>query len=408
MASNSELALMTNLLDLEGMKVRNYSITPGIGVLIALESQDPKVPCPHCGKKTDKLHQNREYTVRDLPLAQQSVYLLVNRRRLKCLKCQKVFAEEFEWVKKKKTYTTRLQSKILKELQDSDLKTVAQRNEVSEQEVETMLKDWGEELKTKKPQGIKRLGIDEIALVKGQKNYCAILVDLDQKVVVGILPKRTKAEIRKHLESWGEPVLSQIQEVSIDLWKPYYTVVKEVIPQAEIVADRFHVMKQVNEELDAARKKTKRDAQKNKNKTERESIIQGITHSKYVLLKNESELSEPEKEKLEEVKNVAPELGKMHQLKEEFRQVFQDSNHWCEGLWNLGNWLAEAGTYFPQSSRTVKRWIGEIVTYFDQRTSQGVVEGINNKIKLIKRRAYGFRNFDNFRIRCLISWHFEG
>ena len=69
MASNSELSLMTKLLDIEGMKVKNYSLITGIGVLIYLESQEKKVPCPHCGKKTDKLHQNREYTVRDLPLA---------------------------------------------------------------------------------------------------------------------------------------------------------------------------------------------------------------------------------------------------------------------------------------------------------------------------------------------------
>jgi transposase len=310
MASNSELALMTKLLDIEGMKVKNYSLIAGIGVLIYLESQDKKVPCPHCGKKTDKLHQNREL--------RSEIYLALN----------------------------------------------------------------------------------------GQKNYCAVLVDLDQRVIVGILPKRTKEEVRKHLESWGEEVLGQIEEVSIDLWKPYQTVVGEVIPHAEIVADRFHVMKQINDELDEARRKAKRKAKKIKKKTERESVKKGLTKSKYVLLKNESELSDREQEKLKEVREVAPELGKMHQLKEEFRKIFEDSSNWKEGLLSFGDWLTEASEYFPKSSKTIRRWIGEIIPYFDHRTSQGVVEGINNKIKLIKRRAFGFRNFDNFRIRCFVNWHF--
>jgi transposase len=406
MASNSELALITKLLDIEGMKVKNYSLIPGIGVLIYLKSQEKKVVCPRCGKKTDKLHQNREYTVRDLPISQQPVYLKVNRRRLRCPSCQKIFAEKFNWVKKRKTYTERFKTKILTEVLESDIKNVAGRNDVSEQEIETMLKEVGEELVAEKPQEIKRLGIDEIALVKGQKNYCAVLVDLDERVIVGILPKRTKEEVRKHLESWGEEVLGQIEEVSIDFWKPYQTVVSEVISQAEIVADRFHVMKQINDELDQARRKAKREAKKIKKKTERESVNEGLTKSKYVLLKNESELSERELEKLKEVQKVAPELGKMHQLKEEFRKIFEDSNNWKKGLLSFGDWLTEAWDYFPKSSRTIRRWIGEIITYFDHRTSQGVVEGINNKIKLIKRRAFGFRNFDNFRIRCFVNWHF--
>jgi transposase len=183
-------------------------------------------------------------------------------------------------------------------------------------------------------------------------------------------------------------------------------VAEELMPQAEIVADRFHVMKQVNDELDKARRKAKREAKKIKKKRERESVIKGLTKSKYVLLKNESELSECEQEKLKEVQEVAPKLGKMHQLKEEFREIFEDSSDWKKGLLGFGDWLAEAWEYFPKSSKTIKRWIGEIITYFDHRTSQGVVEGINNKIKLIKRRAFGFRNFDNFRIRCFINWHF--
>ena len=148
------------------------------------------------------------------------------------------------------------------------------------------------------------------------------------------------------------------------------------MPQAIIVADRFHIMKQINQELDSQRKKSKAEASRLKNK-------------------------------LEEVKKVAPTLDKMHCLKEEFRSIFEIKDNWVEGIFALGDWLKKAQKYFPTSFGTIRRWVGEIIAYFDDRTTQGVVEGINNKLKLIKRRGYGFRNFDNFSLRCLIVWHFS-
>ncbi len=274
---------MTKLLKIEGIKVKNYSLVKGLGIFLYIESQAKILACPHCGNKTDKLHQNREYTVRDLPFGEESVYLKVNRRRMKCPQCQHLFSEEFEWVKKKRTYTERLKTKIISEVLESDIKNVAKRNGVSEQEIETMLKELGEKLCQEKPQNVRKLGIDEIVLVKGQKNYCAVLVDLEKRILVEILQKRTEAEVSQHLESWGEEVLWQITEVSIDLWKPYKKVVEKLMPTAEIVADRFHVMKQVNDELDEARRKAKREATKLKTKFPREKVLSGITNSKYVI-----------------------------------------------------------------------------------------------------------------------------
>ena len=406
MASNPQLHLMTKLLNIEGVTVKSYQIIENIGITIYLDNNNKKAICPDCGQKTDKLHQNHYYVVRDLPFGEQKVYLQVNRRQMRCEGCPKKFSEDLEFVKKTRTYTERLKKKILSELLESDLKNVAQRNGVSEQEIETMLKEWGQELSGQKPSGLKRLGIDEIALVKGQKNYCVVLVDIDKKIIVGMLKNRTQVELKKYLEAWGEEVLEQIEEVSIDMWKPYKNVSEALIPQAEVVADRFQVMKQVNEELDGARKKIKKAAEASKNNSEKARILSGIKKSKYVLLKNEETLTEIEKEKLESVKKVAPILHKMHQLKEEFIQIFEAPKDWVEGLFSLSDWLKDAISVFPKSCRTIIRWIGQIIAYFDRRTTQGVVEGINNKLKLIKRKAYGFRNFDNFILRSFLHWHF--
>ena len=406
MASNSELYLMTQLLNLEGVKVIDYRIIEGLGIILSLENTKKQVICPNCGKTTELLHQNNFQTVRDLSFGQQSVYLKINRRRMRCPHCQNKFTEELDFVRKKRIHTLRFVKKIIEEVLNSDIKNVAKRNDLSEQEIETMLKDISQDLVTEKPVNLKKLGIDEIAVVKGQKNYYVVLVDLEKRKVVGLVEKRTKKEITEYLEAWGEEVLLKIQEISIDLWKPYKNIAEELMPQATIVADRFHIMKQVNDELDAARRKIKREAERLKNKSKKEKILSGLSKSKYVLLKNQEDLKEPEQEKLKEVKQVAPILTEMHSLKEELRNIFETHKNCREGLLNLADWLKDISEYFPKSFVTIKRWIGEIIAYFDEGTTQGVVEGINNKLKLIKRRAFGLRNFDNFQLRSFLTWHF--
>jgi transposase len=121
--------------------------------------------------------------------------------------------------------------------------------------------------------------------------------------------------------------LEQITEVSIDLWEPYKSLVKELMPSADVTADRFHVMKQVNDELDAARKAEKKTAEQIKNKLRREQVLAGLTKSKYSLLKNEDSLNERQTEKLKSVLEVSPTLKKMHALKEEFRDVLDLSEN---------------------------------------------------------------------------------
>ena len=111
-------------------------------------------------------------------------------------------------------------------------------------------------------------------------------------------------------------------------------------------------------------------------------------------------------DKLIQVKNVSPILKEMHEFKEKIRKIFNNTNDWYTGVFKLGMWLSRAKKYFPNSNNTIIRWYQEIIAYFDNRTTSGTVEGINNKLKLIKRSGYGFKNFENFRIRCLLNWHF--
>ncbi len=124
--------------------------------------------------------------------------------------------------------------------------------------------------------------------------------------------------------------------------------------------------------------------------------------SKYALLKPEDKLTAQQKFKLELVKKVSPLLADMYEQKEALRDIFETVVSWRDGTLNLLDWLAKSQKTFPKSVGTICLWFGEIVGYFENRTTSGVVEGIHNKLKLIKRSGYGFRSFENFQLCCLI------
>ena len=410
MVNKRDIEILTELLDLEEVKVISHRLHDGIGIILQTEPIKSYSMCPHCCTKSSKLHQNHRHIIKDLSFGEKPVFLEINRRQFKCKTCKKPFSEELDFARKKRTYTTRLAKKTIQEVLDSDIHTIASKGIVTTEEIERMLKDASEGLPNLKPLNLKRLGLDEIALIKGKGNYCAVLVDLDTSKLITILSDRTQKTIKETLIEWGSELLEQIQEVSIDLWKGYKTLVTELMPNAQVVADRFHVMTQINNELDAHRKREKRNIEElirkanSSEKAEYEKILEGLKKSKYVLLKNEKDLSEEQINKLIQVKNVSPTLKMMHELKEKIRTIFNKTSDWYTGVFKLGMWLLKAKKYFPKSNNTIIRWFDEIIAYFDNGTTSGTVEGINNKLKLIKRSAYGFRNFENFRVRCLLAF----
>ena len=178
-------------------------------------------------------------------------------------------------------------------------------------------------------------------------------------------------------------VRSSVQEVSVDMWGGFPKVVQSVFPNAQIVFDRFHVMKPVNEELNKVRK-----------------VKMTLKNSKFILLKNGVDLMESERVKLEVILSHSKRLKLAYELKEEFREIFE-SRTVEEGREQFVKWLKKARSIYCDVIKTIVNHLDGICNYFLSRTTSGVMEGINNRIKLIKRQAYGFVNFDNFRARLL-------
>jgi len=393
----------TELLNIPGLVVEYYR-NLGQELILDVEAETDYSNCPRCGQVSNHLHQNHGHLVRDLPLSNRQVFLRVNRRQFKCKKCGKPFSEDLDFVGKGKKYTHRYATNIVEKLVHSDLTNVAKNNHLTEREVEAMINHVAQQIFPINLSGLKRLGIDEISLVKGQGKFIVVLVDLDTGKLVGLVKEKKQKAIESVLLSWGREVLEQIEEVSMDLAKIYKSIAEKLCPNAVITVDRFHVSKLLHEELNQGRIEQKKTAESLKAES-REKVLGNLKGCKYILLKRSENLNEKQKNQLIKLKEASPKIAIMYNLKEEFTEIFDKSNNLGEGTINLLDWLEKAAPFFQKTVKTIKNWFGEVVGYFERKTTQGVVEGINNKLKLIKRSGFGFRNFDNFQKRSLLVWH---
>ncbi len=137
----------------------------------------------------------------------------------------------------------------------------------------------------------------------------------------------------------------------------------------------------------------------------REKLFSSLKGTKYVLLKREEDLNTQQKEKLLNLKEASIRIKVVHELKEEFTEIFETSQNWGEGTLRLADWLGKAQAFLPRIVKTIINWFGEVVGYFERKTTNAQVEGMNNRLKVIKRCGFGFRNFDNFERRALLYWH---
>ena len=234
---------------------------------------------------------------------------------------------------------------------------------------------------------VSKLGIDETSAKKGH-DYITIAVDMDQRNVLHATAGKGAATIEaiaEHLEAKGSPA-QQIDQVCIDLSPAFISGVTKQFSEAKIIFDRFHVKQLLNEAMDDVRKQQRR----------KHSLLKG---HKYTFLKSNKHLTSQQQAQRQMLIEWYPLLGKAYQLKELFDDFWGMKNP-AEAEGFLAFWcdLAEeaAITPFTKFARTVrKHWKG-IVNYIQAPINNGVLEGINSKIQLAKRRARGYRNTTNF------------
>jgi transposase len=378
---------LDKLLNLPGITVQKW-IQTSEGFCLYLARVDAGINCPYCQKKTKELHQVRSFLVRDLPAWGQPVYLKVPRRQFYCRYCQKYITEELDYIDPKRKETRRYQENIYQRVLKSSIVQVSQEENLTYEEVESLFIMLSQSADDKEWANRKRLSLDEISKRKGHKNFITLVSDIDTGNLLEVVDSHKQKEIIETLNQQSIEARMQVEEVSVDMWAGFPKVVEEVFPNAVVVIDRFHVMKLINTRL---------------NKIRRAAGI-NLKGSRYLLLKNASELSPEEKEKIDQVLSQSACLTVAYELKEEFRKIYETSSTVKSGLRQMKKWLAQAQILYNKVTETIRTHLQGICNYFISHATSGVMEGINNKAKLIIRQGYGFSNFDHLRLRLLASF----
>ena len=231
----------------------------------------------------------------------------------------------------------------------------------------------------------KRLSLDEFARRKGQGKFATILTDLDKSSLLEVIDSHKSDDIITVLKQHSLAMREGVEEVCVDMWGGFPKVIREVFPNAKIVIDRFHVQKLVNKALNKIRVLFKLKGLKNR----------------CLLMNNNKNLVSEEKEELELMLNSYPTLRIAYELKEELIMIYNSDITPLGGMRKIKKWLISARIMFGSAADTIESHLQEICNYFNNRTTSGVTEGINTRIKLIIRQSYGFKNFNLMKEKLL-------
>jgi transposase len=392
---------LTALLDLPEFTVTRLEYDAHLDLLLLVcEPQYDVAVCPTCDTVSAQLHDTTERRVRDLPWAGKRCALVLPARRFKCARCRRPFTERLAAIAPQARSTRRYADYLFEQCRGTTIQAVHRREGLGYKAVEGVYYRLAAQRHSAPTlTNVRRLGIDEIALKKGHGQYVLVLSDLDHGRVLTVLPERTKAALEAYLATWTADQRAAITDVALDLWEPYHLAVQACLPNAQITADRFHVMQNLNDRVTEARRAIQRAAP-----DEEKAQLKGC---RWLLVKKRDDLTVEEQAKLEAMFAVSPALQRLHDLKEAFRDVFETAPDRPTALEQLTEWVQDVDqrgvSGLTAFVATLRNWWQVILNYFHDRLSSGFVEGMNNKLKLIKRLAYGYRNFSHFRLRVLVE-----
>ncbi len=359
--------------------------------------------CPNCGSIVDRLHDKKEFLVKDIPIHDKPVVLIIEKIRLRCICCgYRGIPIRYSFLNKHQRKTDRFIEFIAKEMSKTNINKVCQQLALGYQEVNSAFNLYSDKLikridKEIKEEGIEYFGIDEFALKKGH-NYAVALINplSETNKIIDILDDRTKDGLIKYFSTWSITAREKVKFVTMDMWNGYNSSISEMFPNAKIIIDKFHVIKYIGDAL----KKVRKSVCKKLDKISKTKLFK----DRYLLKKANENVTDEEYETLLNHFEKSSYLETAYELKEEFRDIFMLNNKkdaieafkcWCKRVKDTN--IKE----FKNIISTINNWYNQIFNYFDAKLTNGPIEGINTKIKLIKRTGYGFSNCANLRKRII-------
>lgn len=394
----------SSLFHLFGLRNQKLISTKYIGgeAICKIKTKKDKLQCSVCNSYNVKKAGTVFREFKSVPVGFKPIKLQINIQRLECKDCGKIRQEHLSFAEHKKSYTRSFKQFVLDLVTVATIKDVAENLNVSWDLVKDIQKKFLKKRYSKIDLSkVKRIGIDEFAISKGHK-YMTIVVDLE----TGRIIYAHKGRDAKSLDDFWKLLQKQnvnIKAVATDMSIAYISAVLTNLPNATLVFDRFHIIKKYNDMLSKLRRLVFNQETHSNNK----KILKG---TRWLLLKNEENLNEEkdERKKLEEALSINKPLAIAYYLKEDIKLLWEQENK-NEAKKFLGKWLAKAyASEVPLLYKFADSLLAHrngIFNWYDYPISTGQVEGINNKIKVMKRQAYGYRDVEFFRLKLFGLHH---
>jgi transposase len=358
--------------------------------------------CSKCGEAhAGKINSRKDVTVDDLKILDKRVRLIVTKRRMRCPQDGKLHVEHIDWVKPRARVTNRLAQDVYR------LTSITTNTEAGwylgfdDEKIYRIDLEILEGLAAKvlnPTPTCKNMSVDEVAWRKYYQ-YLTNVIDVDIRKVIWNEKGRTAEVLDKYYGNIGKDNSAKIESVALDGAMTYISSTAKNAPNALIVYDKFHVVQRLNTTVDTVRKLELRKARKE----ERSDLIEMMDcKQRFILLKNKGKLTGNQKERLDRLCSLNESIYKAMLLKESFLLIYtkQDETSAEECL---NEWFAQAAASGIQAfvilAEKFKNKARYILNWFKKRISSAISEGINNKIKRLKRMAYGYRNVRYFLLK---------
>jgi len=359
--------------------------------------------CSGCGRSFPHFYDRRSHRVRDLDAGNTRIHLDFEYRRVACPICG-VKQERIAFLSDTRRFTQRFAQTVGRQCRELSVSRVAEMHQLSWGQVRRLEVTYMEDLLAKHPPAkrLRAIGVDEIS-IKRRHTYAIVVADLDRQrpIWMSEVPGRAEEDMDRFFDDIGARRSARIRLAVMDMWKAFRNSTLKNAPNVRIVFDKFHTLKHLSDAMDEVRRWEYRRV----NEKERK-FIKG---QRYTLLSHQANLDEEGRQSLKMLLKANKRLHKAYLLKECFGQLWDYNNPtWARKFFD--NWKAQLKWQrlkpFEEFAALIERHWDGIISYChpDNKVSLGFMEGLNNKIRLIQRRAFGIKDQRYLKLKVLTSF----
>jgi len=361
-----------------------------------------KAICSNCGQVHEKgYHGSKEGVVEDRSLGERRVYFHLIKRQYRCPEDGRIYVEEIGWVKKYCRVTVRYAEQVYRLTAITTNQEAGWFLHVDDEIIyridKEMLEEKAKETLNPTPAAV-NLSVDEVSYRKYHR-YLTNVIDTDRRLLIWNDKGRKSEVLDQYYEGIGKENCRKIQSVALDGARTYISSTNQYAVNAMIVYDKFHVIQKLNRAVDTVRKFELRKARLDQN----QELIDLIgVRQRFILLKNKSNLSEKQQEYLNRLCHINEPIYKAMLLKESFQSIYSyEDIDSAKG--HLHNWIQQAQSSrliaFIELAQSFKDKMQYLLNWFHKKISSAISEGFNNKIKRLKRMAYGYKDIEYFKLK---------